>query len=671
MSISKKDCILDPKVECLKSLYVEEKEEKKLTYIIPGYQRPYEWTEKQLESLWNTIIGCNIKEIDPDEMDSYREAFIDSLENDVIFGTLQFNRIERTDGISYEVIDGQQRLTTFWILLELLESFSPSSEKRFFQVNNKISDKYVSFLHNVTENVSKGAEDRYSKNYVKLKSLFNNHLQFFGYDESEIPQITSMLRDKILDHVLFVVVYTSFEGSISKTIEIFNSLNTTGLDLATKDVFKIRYYDFLVNCGQEDKKEIESYFPTVNRLFTECTEIVGLPEAYHLSVDDLIDTFRLYTICKNDSKTDLAKKAKSTPQTYFVDNKSSILSSYIKGVNDFKTFIGICESIKRVQELMFELDRKESDGIITYCSRELLTQSGYWCFRNLFFVFVYAQVSDKTNENAFTDSINKDTILTALKMSEIVWKVCSVARMSDSKIVNQLLKGIPEKIVIPFLNTPLYSDSYLLEARKLLDGYIGESEEKYLETPEVIKNIYKAIMTDAYNCHLRNLLVSLSYLNDYDISSNKKSRLSIKSNLFYQSDKNKKYDVEHIASYEFFNECNLVNHIGNLVYLSYSVNRGLGKRTGKINDSGKTLSEKLVEDFTGKVDKNRGYNNYRDECDNVSVDTLLSVIDNQAENYQEEDHFDVYGLISERSKRKQAFLYDIFKCVLQTSEKEV
>ena len=68
-------------------------------YIVPDYQREYVWTDKEVQQLMEDIN----EQID---VGSSREYFIGTV---LVSPTLEKNH--------YEVIDGQQRLTTFFLLL--------------------------------------------------------------------------------------------------------------------------------------------------------------------------------------------------------------------------------------------------------------------------------------------------------------------------------------------------------------------------------------------------------------------------------------------------------------------------------------------------------------------------------------------------------------------------
>ncbi|KAF5029936.1 hypothetical protein DSECCO2_643390 [anaerobic digester metagenome] len=88
-------------------------------YIIPDYQREYVWTDKQVRQLLDDIN---------DEMDgSSNEYFI---------GTILVSPTKYKN--YYEVIDGQQRLTTLYLLLSALKHLF-ALEDSYSQISSTIS----------------------------------------------------------------------------------------------------------------------------------------------------------------------------------------------------------------------------------------------------------------------------------------------------------------------------------------------------------------------------------------------------------------------------------------------------------------------------------------------------------------------------------------------------
>ena len=74
-------------------------------FVIPTYQRKYSWTDNERKALWQ-----DIEESIKDDMNHF-------------VGTLSFKE-NKSVGLStdtiYEIIDGQQRITTIFILLKVL-----------------------------------------------------------------------------------------------------------------------------------------------------------------------------------------------------------------------------------------------------------------------------------------------------------------------------------------------------------------------------------------------------------------------------------------------------------------------------------------------------------------------------------------------------------------------
>ena len=85
-------------------------------YKIPNYQRPYGWDKEQIISLLE-----NIKEAMKDESSEY------------FLGLLVFNSYEENqDGVNfttYELVDGQQRITTLFLIMAVMNSLDDINEQ--------------------------------------------------------------------------------------------------------------------------------------------------------------------------------------------------------------------------------------------------------------------------------------------------------------------------------------------------------------------------------------------------------------------------------------------------------------------------------------------------------------------------------------------------------------
>src|SRR5574337_1442923 len=104
--------------------YTVEEAFRECFYIVPDYQREYVWTEKEVEQLLQDID----EEFDVGER---REYFIGTV---LVSPTQQKNH--------FDVIDGQQRLTTFFLLLCALRHLFQGEPQRQM-ISGLVSTSYV------------------------------------------------------------------------------------------------------------------------------------------------------------------------------------------------------------------------------------------------------------------------------------------------------------------------------------------------------------------------------------------------------------------------------------------------------------------------------------------------------------------------------------------------
>jgi uncharacterized protein with ParB-like and HNH nuclease domain len=197
-------------------------------FIIPSYQRKYSWEEGQIKELWEDIK--------------------DSLMNNMnhFFGTLIFKELP-SPGLStlqfYEIIDGQQRITTLFILLsELLEKLPDGDIKKElkrnfigYQDGLKLTPQGFDsdFLNNLIfdfKNIKYQNIDRRSQCLMyKTKNYYNKLLS--SYDCPSIEQLILFIRDKL--EVLVLAV-----NKQSEAIRMFEIINDRGLPLSILDKTK-------------------------------------------------------------------------------------------------------------------------------------------------------------------------------------------------------------------------------------------------------------------------------------------------------------------------------------------------------------------------------------------------------------------------------------------------
>lgn len=208
-----------------------------LKLIIPFFQRPYVWSESHWERLFDDLKICFEEHIVP------------------FLGSIILKRSKGRENFSY-VIDGQQRLTTFSILLKVLLDkieddkkvldYKPSLIESFSTDNPKIQhslldrEKYSQLIkeNKIQENEKTGIMGCY--NYFKKR--VGQHFE----NQDEILNFTSF----VVSNKSLVVVYLDADEDEQK---IFDSINSTGEKLTATDIIKNSLFDKIIKEYGEDE----------------------------------------------------------------------------------------------------------------------------------------------------------------------------------------------------------------------------------------------------------------------------------------------------------------------------------------------------------------------------------------------------------------------------------
>lgn len=251
-------------------------------FIIPDFQRPYKWHKEKCETLWNDIV--NFFENEPEQTDYFLGTIV-TAENE--------NKYP-------EVIDGQQRLTSFFLLLRAfykkLEGMQEDDDVLGLKMQvgpclwdvHTISKRVSDFtkihihsevatdddneiFHSILETglADATATDNYSKNYT----FFKNACDEFAKDK---PTKWYALCVTILNRCIILPIECNTQET---ALTIFSTLNDRGLPLADSDIFKAQLYKY--NAVENRKEFTETW--------KELTEICKLG---HISIDDV---FRFYS----------------------------------------------------------------------------------------------------------------------------------------------------------------------------------------------------------------------------------------------------------------------------------------------------------------------------------------------------------------------------------------
>ena len=196
-------------------------------FFIPIYQRNYAWKETEIYTLLNDII----------EFD-YKSNNINNEKNIYYLGTLVVSKKENENGVVYEVIDGQQRLTTLYLIYLYIESYYKKNNLSSIKlIENdlyfEIREKYSNTL-NAIKKEEKNSEiaEEIIKGYNLIKDYFINN-------EEKIKQFIDNLKNTeiIIIHV----------PKNTDTITYFTIMNTRGEQLELHQIAKAKFIDKVGN----------------------------------------------------------------------------------------------------------------------------------------------------------------------------------------------------------------------------------------------------------------------------------------------------------------------------------------------------------------------------------------------------------------------------------------
>ena len=255
-------------------------------FIIPDFQRPYKWNIEKCETLWDDIENFTTSDAEQS--------------SDYFLGTI----VSYVNGDkNQEIIDGQQRITSFFLLLrsfykKLEDMDSDDDDVKGLKnqlapciwdidsISQKISDKSTFHIkslvateedndtfHRILETgevKNDAATDNYSLNY-----------SFFKRRCDEYASSNPLQWKNLCVTILTRCVILPIECDTSETaLTIFSTLNDRGMPLSDSDIFKAQIYRNI-----QTAEERKTFTETWKELSSVCKQ-------GKLTIDDV---FRYYT----------------------------------------------------------------------------------------------------------------------------------------------------------------------------------------------------------------------------------------------------------------------------------------------------------------------------------------------------------------------------------------
>ena len=309
-------------------------------FIIPEYQRPYAWTSEQIETLFEDIWEFATTIGGLDQNGSYFLGSIVSFEN---------------ENGEQEIIDGQQRITSLFLLLRAIytklihgddahtdaaQNFIRQIEPAIWRTDNRtgkvdynnilLTSKVVDnegneILRNILKDgvANPDANDNYSRNYLLFQKLYDDHctkspLKIYDF-------IYALLNQAILLPIS--------ADSQDTALTIFSTLNNRGLPLSDADIFKAKIYN---NLKDNEKDNFISQWKTLEKEATEA----------HESIQQLFYYYMFYLRAKEN---DVSSTTPGVRKYYSANKFSRLFETDL--MEELKTVLNLWKVINTNQDI--------------------------------------------------------------------------------------------------------------------------------------------------------------------------------------------------------------------------------------------------------------------------------------------------------------------------------
>jgi hypothetical protein len=542
---------IEPTLKLISGYLKLEKSEK---FVIPEYQRAYSWSITQCDKLWEDI-----------------EAFISSNASDpYFFGTII---IDCSNSNEFSIIDGQQRTTTFLLLLkalllQLIDAIPnipddddseglkaglkanrnkimailykaeaediPSMLKDNSKIqnilileNNSINELYDKEVKNIIEAID---YDTSEQNVVRIPrkqkdNKYTNYFRNFKFfyeklgnkSDSQLNQFAKIFLDKCQ-----IIEIRSWD--IEQAITMFNSLNSTGLPLADADIISALLY----SKAGIDKTEFNKKWKDINELADK------LSIRKIVNIDAVLQQFMYINRAINKEYVKGTSIDVTTPgvRRYYNDIKKELLSEPLV----------LCTNLEKITESWDKIKDYPIVKLLLKCNENAKLYLSSYLYR-----FDTIDITeDKVGE-----------------VCECLLRLFTILELVDSGYSSSKFK------------TFLFGENIKLVDYTISIDVIINDFNKHIN-----ENWDEAGISDAISAYDKNLLV---YINEYLYARNKKSKFDFAENV----------NIEHImpssgrnittirqdagvTDEDEFNS--IVDKLGNKILLEENINKSIANQ---------------------------------------------------------------------------------------------
>ena len=446
-------------------------------FIIPEYQRPYAWTSEQVETLFEDIWEFATTIGGLDRNGSYFLGSIVSFEN---------------ENGEQEIIDGQQRITSLFLLLRAIytklikgddaqtdaaQNFIRQIEPAIWRTDNRtgkvdynnilltsrvVDNEGNEILRNILKDgiANPNANDNYSKNYLLFQKLYDEHC-------TKSPLKVYDFIYALLNQAILLPICADSQDT---ALTIFSTLNNRGLPLSDADIFKAKIYN---NLKDDEKEEFISQWKALEKEATEAQE----------SIQQLFYYYMFYLRAKENDVSS------TTPgvRKYYSANKSERLfeSDLMDGLKTVLNLWKVINTNQDIPEEDWDNDakiRKALDTLTSYPNE-------YWKYP----VIIY-YLSHRNREKFNTEFLlflNKliEELMTRFLLFSTINAVKGDIMKLDAKIINDPHPGFDFREIDKSLLESRIRIPHRNIVRMLLKCYAYNHQEQLLPDNWQIEHI--------------------------------------------------------------------------------------------------------------------------------------------------------------------------------------
>lgn len=607
-------------------------------FIIPEYQRKYSWDISNCDKLWSDVTNF----IDNNNSDPY------------FFGTIIVNC--SNEDTELKLIDGQQRTTTFMLLLKALlikindtlkSMVSDSDSEQLKRALRERRRNIISILYKVdVEDISDEPDDENDKKiYSSFKNLINqsnqeiykneleNIMCSVDYDEANSRRVDILYKRKDnrltnffknfkhfyskenLNKIDFLNKFTKTfldecqvieikSWKVEQAITMFNSLNSDGLPLTDSDIIYSKMYANLKT--DEDRKILGEKW----RFLIDLTDKLDSKKIVNINAL-LNQKMYLYRSINGDTINSNGNINVTTPglRRYYIDINQSLIKNPLSFCNELIILALIWDMVKdnTLVKILFNFN----DNFKLFLASFFYRYDSYFTF-------------DDQGKIIINDD-NKNNLMCEIEqIVELMIKLFAILSLVDSGYSSSNFK------------TFLFAEEI-----KLADSNISISEIKEDFMNHINKQWSKEEISNKLFDYEKNDIV---YLNEYLFAINNNKILNLNGDI----------DIEHIMPQSGKNinsilvDANIenedifyqyINKIGNKILLEYNINRSISnewfrtKVSTKISlksgyiDSKYPCAQYLVEKYKGNL-KPYWTKEDIDKATNEAIDRIVFYIFN-------------------------------------------